>query len=436
MSTDYLAKLPLELVLDTCRYLPTESIVCLALSTKELYQFQELRNLWQPRMDRNQPIFGNPEVSATRDFGPDKGEREMLHLRRDILNHELLRTLELLHRDLPDHWLCDYCVKLHLRVAFTEGGRAYSPCDESRRQGSFYCLPTWNYKFPFENAQQVVKQHILGVPHGSPLTILERDPEWETVSDWSIQPLLRPKQLPLVWYRQLKVTPEILNHGTGPALELWTEQHLCFPGDYMDVLRSRSRDWVGDIGRIAQAHFSVCCHRHETGRDVADLLERPGTGFIANSRLRSCDVCLTEYCFFIWPGNCTGSIHVVLSTWITLGSCRHSFSPAWLTSSWLSSGHIWVSNFLMSGPARPFHNNNSAFYSDSTITRAVISKRGTIFRDPERLWRLSPSWSDEPEQMRSWIRTELLINTIDGEDQAETKWQRWWQKWQIFLKVS
>lgn len=299
MNTDYLTKLPLELVLDTCRYLPTESIVCLALSKKQLYQSQELRNLWQPRMNPNQPIFGYPEVSAARDSRPDQGEREMLHLRRDILNHKFLRTLELLHRDLPDHWLCDFCMKLRLRVAFTESGRAYSPCDESRRHGSFYRLPTWNYEFPFENAEQVVKQHILGVPHGSPLTILERDPGWETISDWSIQPLLRPKQLPLVWYRQLKVTPEILNHGTGPVLELWTEQHLCSPSDYMDVLRSRSRDWVGDIGRFAQAHFSVCCHQHETGRDVADLLERPGIGFRANSRLRSCDVCLTEYCFFI-----------------------------------------------------------------------------------------------------------------------------------------
>jgi hypothetical protein len=48
-----------------------------------------------------------------------------------ILNHELLRTLKLLHRDLPDRWLCDICMKLHLRVAFTESGRACTPYDKT-----------------------------------------------------------------------------------------------------------------------------------------------------------------------------------------------------------------------------------------------------------------------------------------------------------------
>jgi hypothetical protein len=51
MGTDHFAKLPFELVLDICEYLPSESIVCLALSKKFLYQSQGLQRLWQPKMD-------------------------------------------------------------------------------------------------------------------------------------------------------------------------------------------------------------------------------------------------------------------------------------------------------------------------------------------------------------------------------------------------
>ena len=210
MDSDPFAKLPFELVLDICQYLPTESIVCLALSKKYLYQSQELREIWQPRMDSSQPILGIPEVSAARDSESDQGTREILLFRKDIRNNELLRTLKLLHRNLTDRWLCDICMKLHLRVAYTEDGRAYTPCDQSRRQGLLYSLPAWNYGFPFEHAQQVVKQHTQGAPHGSPLTILQRHKEWEKINDWPIQPLIDKEQSPLVWYKRLKITPE--NH--------------------------------------------------------------------------------------------------------------------------------------------------------------------------------------------------------------------------------
>ena len=126
-------------------------------------------------MDSSQSIITYPEVFAARNLGPGEPERKMLHRRTDILNYELLSTLELLHRDLPDHWLCDICLKLHKRVAYTTDGHAYRPCDENRRQGLFYRLPTWNYEILFEHAQQIVKQHTLGTPHGSPLTILQRN---------------------------------------------------------------------------------------------------------------------------------------------------------------------------------------------------------------------------------------------------------------------
>jgi hypothetical protein len=415
MKTKHFARLPLDVMLDICDYLPSESVVCLVLTEKSLYQSQGLRNVWQPRMHRGRPIFTPPEDRATYSCRRENGESEMLHLRDDILNYEFLRTLELLHRDLPDHWLCDICMILHRRVAYTADGRAYPPCDESRRQGLFFRLPTWNYEFPFEYAQQIIKQCTLGAPHGSHSEIIRRDQEWETISDWPIQPLSKSKQPPLLWYRRLKVTPKIMHEDIGPVLDLWTEQHLYFPSDYIKVMESRSRDWVGDIGRSAQAHFSVCCHQHETGRDVADLLDSPLIASVSSAESKHCKACSTEYAFFVWSGTQKGSIHVALSTWITLGSCRYTFSPAWLTSSWLSSSHRWSMSSIMPRPIRPFHNDNSAFYPDSTIARAITMKRGNIIRPYKLMSHLSPSWFDEPEQISGRKPRRWAPNAIESE---------------------
>ena len=313
-------------------------------------------------------------------------------------------------------------MKLHKRVAYTTDGRAYAPCDESQRQGLFYRLPTWNYEFSFEDAQQVVKQHTLGAPHGSPLAILQRNSEWTAIGDWPIQPFSSLEQPSLVWYRHLKVTPEISEQDTGPVLVLRTEQRLCFPSDYLDILRARSRDWVGDIGRRAQAHFSVCCHQRDTGEDVADLLERLGIRLQANSDSRRCEMCLTEYAIFIREGGCDGSIHIVLSTWVTLGSCRYSFSPAWLASSWLSRRHNWFLNPTAHRPPDPFDDDYSAFYPERAITRAIELKRESIVRPPDTVWHLNPSWFNEPAQMHSWTWTELMIDTTHGERLHSERW--------------
>jgi hypothetical protein len=195
---------------------------------------------------------------------------------------------------------------------------------------------------------------------------------------------------------------------------LWTEQHLYFPSDYISVLESRSRDWVGDIGRRAQAHFPVCCHQHETGRDVAGLLDIPLIGSRRSPGSKHCDVCSTEYAFFIWEGLQKGSLHVALSTWVTLGTCRYTFSPAWLTSSWLSSSHCWLLS-ATSRPTRPFHNDNSAFYSDRTIARASASKRGNIIRPSNLVRRLAPSQFDEPKQMPGGTSSRLESNAVEKE---------------------
>lgn len=90
MKSNHFAKLPLELVLDVCEYLPSESIVCLALTERSLYQFQGLRKVWQPKMFRDRPIFAPPENHATHSYRREEGESEQLRLRDDILNHEFL----------------------------------------------------------------------------------------------------------------------------------------------------------------------------------------------------------------------------------------------------------------------------------------------------------------------------------------------------------
>lgn len=157
---------------------------------------------------------------------------------------------------------------------------------------------------------------------------IHKDQAWKKVFDWPTQTFATPEQPPLVWYKQLEVSPEIVNGERGPVLHLWTEQRLFFSSEYIEVLKTRSHDWVRNIGQRAQNHLAICCHQHAIGEHVAEILESQMPLSKAISRFRQCDVCLTAYAFFIREGHCKGSFQVILSTWTSLGSYRYSFSPA------------------------------------------------------------------------------------------------------------
>lgn len=111
----------------------------------------------------------------------------MLYCRKDIFNHELLLFLELLERDSPNEWRCDLGMKLHRRVEYTASGRVYRFCMASQTQGVFYQLPKWKNATPFGDAQQIIKRHAMGAPHGVPLTTMQKGQAWETVCDWPTQ---------------------------------------------------------------------------------------------------------------------------------------------------------------------------------------------------------------------------------------------------------
>jgi hypothetical protein len=64
---------------------------------------------------------------------------------------------------------------------------------------------------------------------------------------------------------------------------------------------------------------------------------------------------------------------------------------------------------------RPFHNDNSAFYSGRAITRAIGAKRGNIVRPYKLMRRLSPSWFDEPEQISGKTLRRWAPNAIESE---------------------
>lgn len=412
MNSDHVAKLPTELVLQVCRYLPLRSIACLALAKKSLYHAQDMQNIWRTQLSPTQQIFLCPEDFALHEFGSDLNERRMLHLRNDILNHELLLFLEMLGRDLPNHWRCDLCMRLHRRVEYTASGLAYRPCIASQTQAVFYRLPEWNYTILFEDAQQAIKRHAIGAPHGIPLTTIRKDQGWEIVCDWPIQAFAAPEQPPLVWYKQLEIRPEIVNDERGPTLNLWAEQRLFFSGEYLVILRLRSHDWVRDIGQRAQTHLAVCCHQHDIGQHVAELLETSRSLRTSSPKLRQCDVCLTAYTFVL-KGHNKGSFEIILSTWTSLGSCRYSFSPAWLISSWLSRKHTWIRDRTTARPPRPFHNDYSDFYADTDLARAARFKRDDITTPSDMLRRLRPSRSEVPEH--EFVRIDSVISTITNE---------------------
>lgn len=394
--------LPLEVVLQICQALPLRSIVCVALTSRELYHAQALQKLWRSRLTGLNPkhrLCDCPRLLEARAFKLRSEETDMLYMRTDICNHELLLTLELLDRDLPEHWLCDLCMKLHKRVAQTEDGLTYRPCTLSQSNGLFYRLAPWDYQFQFEDAQQVMKRYIHGAPHGLPFEIIQMDQKWESISDWSPRALGSTEPSPLIWKKSIEVKPEIV-FSSGPVLTLWTKQRLFFPSVYIGVLGLRSHDWAREIGQKAETHFAICCHANDTGRHVAALLDQPSRLCRASPELRRCDVCLTEYAFFVYQEYNKDSVEIVLSTWTSLGSCKHSFLPAWLTSSWLTNELTW---FGERGPfafPKPFHNNTSEFYDHAAFRRAMVLARSTKRNPPsDMIGRLEPSVSKESDVM-------------------------------------
>lgn len=72
-------------------------------------------------------------------------------------------------------------------------GRAYRPCIANQTQGVFYRLPQWSYTLLFEDAQQAIKRHAMGAPHGIPLTTIRKSQGWEMVCDWLTQTFVTPE---------------------------------------------------------------------------------------------------------------------------------------------------------------------------------------------------------------------------------------------------
>lgn len=90
MNSDHVAKLPTELVLHVCRYLPLRSIACLTLTKISLYNAQDVQKIWRTQLSPSQQRYLCPEDFALHEFGSALRKRQMLHLRKDILNHELM----------------------------------------------------------------------------------------------------------------------------------------------------------------------------------------------------------------------------------------------------------------------------------------------------------------------------------------------------------
>lgn len=128
----HFSKLPLELVLQIAKYLPTDSSYCLALTTKSLFYIPELRQ------------FDNPHTKWT--------------------EHQRRKLLPTLARDWPGQTFCDYCAKLHPRrdtPKVCKDWQRWSSCP-TKTSGMWLHLDPCDYHLQSEDVYKVMESHRSG----------------------------------------------------------------------------------------------------------------------------------------------------------------------------------------------------------------------------------------------------------------------------------
>ncbi|CAD0090964.1 unnamed protein product [Aureobasidium vineae] len=147
--TSPFAKLCIDLVLQIADFLPSESVLALALTTKTLFNSQAL---WR--------------------------------LRGPYVQHSPGRHAQPIARYSPDWIYCDFCFRLHPRrdtPKITDGWRELHPCPLRPEHPIWLHFDTWNYHVQFEDVYKVMTMHRWGAPYGDALDSLAVKLDWQVM---------------------------------------------------------------------------------------------------------------------------------------------------------------------------------------------------------------------------------------------------------------
>jgi hypothetical protein len=323
----HFSKLPLELVLQIAKYLPTDSSYCLALTTKNLFYTPEIRQL------------GDLDTKWT-----EKRYR---------------RLLPLLATDWSGQTCCDYCAKVHPHrdtPKVCKDWQRWSSCPR-RTSGMWLHLDPWDYHLQSEDVYKFMENHRLG---RDDLYSISLHTEWQVMDHKDMADLECKKDQLMENHEETKGLGKCRNIDKGclkkldvaplildDSLILTTTQRMFYHTEQRDNLLSSG------IGRHV---FRPCSHWNwipgkpggDAGHGRMPSVERLLTWalrrklpsppsknnvylYAQSSVPTMCYYCSTEYTFRAWEHGDLG-VELSLETWTKLGSCRTNEEIWWLVA--------------------------------------------------------------------------------------------------------
>lgn len=302
--------LPTTLLLNVAKYLPTHSVVALSLTCKTLYADEVLYGTWKTALRKDQRY--DASYNGSNSLGSSI---------KSLQTRSLTRLLE---RDMPSHFSCDVCSRLHpqrdlLKFMTRADCDSWGPCTRYPTQGNWLHYDTWDLHLNFEHLCQTFSRHVRDT--GSAAAFIASN---AFSSGWSPG---RYSGLP--WKEKLDLRPMVHDE----TLIMHTCQRILFnKRDIRPATNIRPATSCLQPRTISSVLKPCQC---PCGTNAADLLNKVTSMLHGASRkvgsistrleFEKCKTCLTQYSANIHEHE--ENLVICLDAWTTVGSLRryHGF---------------------------------------------------------------------------------------------------------------
>ncbi|KEQ99172.1 hypothetical protein AUEXF2481DRAFT_402995 [Aureobasidium subglaciale EXF-2481] len=349
--TTGLGDLPTEILLAITEHISHHDITSLRLTCRRLWYSQLLS-----RIRSHWIIINHPDL--------------------DTEIHKPEHILYRLEKSLPNHSLCEACMKFHPnRTIFTpkvtNHWKKYRPC--SRGVGSWLHFKNWIFHLQYADVQAVMHRHRWGVTHGAPLNSISINTDWKLTR--------RPNPL-FDSLTRLEINPYIEEN----MVLRQSCQHVLFRHEDLKVIKSGNCN----ITHTAIHFFHGCIHTpkplpnatrhssifHDRLRcAMTALIETLILSTIATTfswrHFDECEFCTCQFSLHIHAHTLDreGFVEIILESWTNLGNCRTPHSSGWKMAAWHAPDNTRMRSSYMSAGEKVKQNIGVPRTGDRDLTR-------------------------------------------------------------------
>lgn len=337
-----------------------------------------------------------------------------------LCNHALLRTLGTRHwsslhpgkgnekyrelfltaltRDLPRHFFCHHCSRLHLQDNLGPPGPALQPknrllCIEHHLDAGNrlrQCVQVHRiesrYSFTFPHLQLAMKRHFYGIKHGI---------STESLSFTEVQVFLGEDEIERV-ITLLSVEARICSKPTS----------LCLRIQHWALISSTNRDMLLSKTGFVQICDHLSTHSSEISRLVQSILEprRPEVEDQIRTELFRCRRCNTNFQLEIKDLGDEG-LALVITKWLDLGSGSTPTDSRW-------SRHLFRLRAATIGASAEAWGVRLRFESEPGPSQDDLSRENASYLISKRFMNSMDHWSDTTWILQAGKRLPMSIYSI------------------------